>query len=144
MALFSHVENNFCSVTLEYAHGAGRAAMVVNRASLSTAPAKHQRMICRTGMHQISPITLGRKLREWQEVCALNAESCQAVLQNGQRNTLRKFIQLCEPLLKRQVHALLLSCTQSVAEGNGMSKRSAGLVSLPAHSRKKSDRISGI
>src|SRR5262245_51073755 len=112
MPLFGHVKDSFGGLTLEHAHSASGAAMIMNRTSLPAAPAERQSMINWAGVHQIPPVALGRKLREWQEVCALNPESCQTVLQNSQRDLFPKFIQLCEPLFKRQVHALCLSYTE--------------------------------
>ena len=78
--------------------------MVVNRAALPITPAKYQRLIGRTLMHQIAAISLRRKLRKFLDVGKVQAQPFQAVSEHIDRDAFVVLIQLGEPLFKRDFH----------------------------------------
>jgi len=68
-------------------------------------PAKDERVIGRTGVHQVAAISLRGKLRERRDVCMVQLESLETGGQDLERDAVVMLVELREPLCEGHFHS---------------------------------------
>src|SRR5262249_58966077 len=84
----------------QYAHGATRSVVIVNRTALAALPAENQRVIRRPGAQKIAPIRITRESDEALNLVPVDIQALYPRHEQVQRNALMVLIEFPEQLVK--------------------------------------------